>query len=270
MTLPEYRPVANPERERTIAREGERGGMDVVVEFPETRDEEEERREEHMQTLYEIRLARVAVRDERRNRREARRRGDRVPSSSSTRQQTGSGGVNSLLNPDADDSSATPSIRPTVAAAVASRSASSLAALIAEPPARVSQVQYGEIGTARADGSRVRARSDASESDQLLSSAASMGLHSRQESAASSIRTTYTGPNQHPQSTHNRSASTLSISTTADDLANGPGGRRSQDLGDMRPPGYERHLFGGEEAPASCPGRARGPGNPPPRGPRRR
>lgn len=62
MTLPEYRPVAAADRERTIGREGERGGMDVVLEFPETVEEEEERREDHMSTLYEIRLARSVER----------------------------------------------------------------------------------------------------------------------------------------------------------------------------------------------------------------
>src|SRR5690606_3513457 len=43
MTLPEYRPQPLADRERTIAREGERAGMDVVIEGPETVEESEQR-----------------------------------------------------------------------------------------------------------------------------------------------------------------------------------------------------------------------------------
>ena len=283
MTLPEYRAIANPDKERTIAREGERGGMDVVIEFPETQDEEEARREQHMQTLYEIRLARTADREERRARREARRRGERLPSNSSVAStaagrlrtpsgsappQTLGGGVSSLLNVEAGDSprSSTPAISSRVQDVLASRSASSLAALIAEPEARLPQVTYADIGVARPDGSRVRGDSVGSDRRVLLGDAAAMGnSHSRQNSSGS-INTI---PYNHG---HARSTSALSTMTytTANPNASTPSiarttrrgssdsfqlvqvhghQRQSSDLTDMRmnPPEYDRLQF--EEAP---------------------
>ena len=71
MTLPVYRPSPLPS-ERLIAREGERAGVDTVVEFPETADEEEARREEDMQALYQIRQARRREINERQERRRER------------------------------------------------------------------------------------------------------------------------------------------------------------------------------------------------------
>ncbi|KAF8453170.1 hypothetical protein BGX38DRAFT_1268938 [Terfezia claveryi] len=278
MTLPEYRAIANPDKERTIAREGERGGMDIVVESPETQDEEEARREQHMQTLYEIRVARTADREERRARREARRRGERLPSNSSVARlrtpsgsappQTLGGGVSSLLNVEAGDSprSSTPAISSRVQEVLASRSASTLAALIAEPKARLPQVTYADIGVARPDGSRVRESSASSDQRVLLGDAATMGnSHSRQNSSGS-INTI---PYNH---SHARSASALSSMTSATANLNTStpsiarttrrgssdsfqfvqlhGHRRqSSDLTDMRtdPPEYDRLQF--EEAP---------------------
>lgn len=283
MTLPEYRAIANPDKERTIAREGERGGMDVVIEFPETQDEEEARREQHMQTLYEIRLARSADREERRARREARRRGERLPSNSSVasavtgRLRTPSGsappqtlgaGVSSLLNVEAGDSprSSTPAVSSRVQDVLASRSANSLAALIAEPEPRLSQVTYADIGVARPDGSRVRESSVGSDQRVLLGDVSAMGnSHSRQSSSGS----VNTIPYHHG---HARSTSALSITTyaTANGSAPTPSisrttrrgsgdsfqfvqlhghGRRGSDLTDLRmnPPEYDRLQF--EEAP---------------------
>jgi len=275
MTLPEYRAIANPDKERTIAREGERGGMDVVIEFPETQDEEEARREQHMQTLYEIRLARTADREERRARREARRRGERVPSNISARLRTPSGsapqtlggGVSSLLNVEAGDSprSSTPAISSRVQDVLASRSASTLAALIAEPEARLPQVTYADIGVARPDGSRVRGSSVGSDQRVLLGDAATMGNSHSRQSSSGSINTI---PYNHG---HARSASALSSTTYATAYPNAStpsiarttrrgssdsfqsvqlhGHRRqSSDLTDMRdPPEYDRLQF--EEAP---------------------
>ena len=57
MTLPAYS-QAPKETEQVIGREGERAGMDTVVEFPEDPAEEEARREEEMESLYQIRQAR--------------------------------------------------------------------------------------------------------------------------------------------------------------------------------------------------------------------
>lgn len=284
MTLPEYRAIANPDKERTIAREGERGGMDVVIEFPETHDEEEARREQHMQTLYEVRLARTIDREERRARREARRRGERLPSSSSVmstasgRPRTASGtappqisggGVSSLLNVEAGESprSNSPAISSRVQDVLATRSATSLAALIAEPTGRLPQVGYAEIGIVRPDGSRARESSVGSDQRVLLNDAASMANSHSRHGSDSSITTV---PYNHG---HARSASALSITTYASAPLNtstpslprtarrGSGdsfqyvqlhghGRQSADLTDMRnmnPPEYDRLQF--EEAP---------------------
>jgi hypothetical protein len=61
---------------------GDRGGIDVVVDFPEGVNKREARREEEMEALYQVRLARRRENEERegrrRLRREARERGDYV------------------------------------------------------------------------------------------------------------------------------------------------------------------------------------------------
>ncbi|KAF2433437.1 hypothetical protein EJ08DRAFT_676944 [Tothia fuscella] len=160
MTLPAYNP--NPSAsERILAREGERGGIDVVLEFPESIDEEEQRRDEEMESLYQIRRARrqeQAEREERRRqRREARARGDlatvqRLQTESRLRAENAA--VADIINS---------------------------AALIAEHQAiqqgrerRVSSVQYADLGVARHDGSRLRANSTDSDNRPLLDSAASI------------------------------------------------------------------------------------------------
>ena len=57
MTLPAYHQTAM-QNEQVLAREGERGGIDVVIEFPESAEDEERRREEEMEALYQVRFAR--------------------------------------------------------------------------------------------------------------------------------------------------------------------------------------------------------------------
>ncbi|KAF1841723.1 uncharacterized protein K460DRAFT_379746 [Cucurbitaria berberidis CBS 394.84] len=154
MTLPAYSPAAR-ENERILGREGERAGMDNVIELPETVDEEERQREEEMESLYQIRLARrveAADREARRQaRREARTRGD----------------VHALAD-----------IRRRAEEA-ADLSVSQL--LIAEHQTnartrdrRVSSVAYGDLGVARHDGTRLRANSSESDNRPLLDSAASI------------------------------------------------------------------------------------------------
>jgi hypothetical protein len=192
MTLPAYSASARPS-EQILAREGERGGIDVVLEFPETVDEEEMRRDEEMESLYQIRRARRQEQTEReerrRQRREARARGDfttlqRLQAESRLRAETAA--ANEII---------------------------SSAALIAEHQAaqqarerRVSSVQYADLGVARHDGSRLRANSTDSDNRPLLDSAASISgmsldpsMHSRGRSASS----------------------VLSVSTTASDEAHG-------------------------------------------------
>ncbi|KZF26265.1 hypothetical protein L228DRAFT_8683 [Xylona heveae TC161] len=172
MTLPAYAPAPRP-TEQILGREGDRAGIDVVVEYPETAEEEETRREQQMSSLYQIRLARRAEAAEReaqrRLRREARSRGDnttleelrvrsrlRAESASSV---GGNGGPG------------------------ASTTSLSSASLIQEHAARerdrrIPSVSYADVGLARHDGSRVRANSNDSDRP-LLTSVASTGARSR-------------------------------------------------------------------------------------------
>ncbi|KAF2476436.1 uncharacterized protein BDR25DRAFT_65990 [Lindgomyces ingoldianus] len=188
MTLPAYSPAAR-ENERILGREGERGGIDTVVEFPETQDDEEARREDEMESLYQIRLARRAEareREERRQaRREARERGDMEALAEIRRR----------------------------AEAAAEESISQV--LIAEHQStnrdrRVSSVQYGDLGLARHDGTRLRANSSESDNRPLLDSAASISGQSQRSRGLSNntLHSHYRGPS---------ASSVLSISTRASD-----------------------------------------------------
>ncbi|OJJ44530.1 hypothetical protein ASPZODRAFT_134610 [Penicilliopsis zonata CBS 506.65] len=177
MTLPAYTPSPKP-TEQVIAREGERGGMDVVIEFPETADQEESRREGHMEALYQIRLQRrqeIAEREaRRRERQEARARGDHA-----------------RIDQMREEARARQSF---------GNSSRAAAAALADHQARarerrISSVSYAELGYVRHDGSRVRAASPDSDRSPLLQNPAAAddehshpaSLHSRDESFTSSI-----------------------------------------------------------------------------------
>lgn len=155
MTLPAYSRSVR-ENERVLGREGERAGIDIVVEQPETLEEEEERREDEMESLYQIRLQRrrdITEREERRRlRREARDRHD-FATLNRLRQESRQRAEQQELN--------------TAAAMVAEHQSRSR-------ERRVSSVSYAEVGVARHDGSRVRASSIESQRP-LLDSAASIG-----------------------------------------------------------------------------------------------
>ncbi|KAJ5225319.1 hypothetical protein N7468_006544 [Penicillium chermesinum] len=192
ITLPAYSANPNP-TEQVVAREGERAGMDMVVEFPETAEEEEARREEQMEALYQVRLNRrqeQAERDARREeRRAARARGDslrlaQIAAESRVRNSNRRSGNNSS-------------------------SSLSASAVIAENQARerarrIASVSYADLGHVRHDGSRLRADSANSDHRPLLQNAAGNpsspsladqqdGGSSRIQSMASSIRTVDTG-----------------------------------------------------------------------------
>ncbi|KAL1632044.1 hypothetical protein SLS56_004089 [Neofusicoccum ribis] len=256
MTLPAYSPAVR-ENERVLAREGERGGIDVVIEFPETMEEEEEQRDHEMESLYQIRVARrreqAEREDRRRRRREARERGDletlaQLRRESRQRQETG-GSLSAALIAEHQSAQA-------------------------QRERRVSSVQYAELGVARHDGTRIRANSAESDHRPLLDSAASFGasqpgstaassrvMHHRDYSATSVLSASTNasedfGHAQRNGSTvsaltdfenvplgHNRSASgsRLTLATT-----------NGSDLGDARipqpePPNYDE--LGWEEAP---------------------
>lgn len=164
MTLPSYS-YAPRESEQVIAREGDRAGVDVVLEFPETIDEEEQRRDHEMESLYQIRAARrqeQAEREERRvARREARARGDyaelqRLQAESRRRAESAASG--DFI---------------TSAALIAQHQTNQQ-----ERERRVSAVQYNNLGVLRHDGTRLRAGSTDSDNRPLLDSGASISGHS--------------------------------------------------------------------------------------------
>lgn len=168
LTLPAYRHNPN-DNERVLGREGERDGVDVVVELP-TAEEIEAMRDEEMEALYQVRVERrqqIAQREERRRlREEARRRGD-VVALAELRSQ-GRGPTNT---------SAADGLREAHVAAKERRQRA------------VSSVSYHDLGVARHDGTRIRAGSTDSERIGLLSDAASMApsmrSHNRERSTSS-------------------------------------------------------------------------------------
>ncbi|KAI2768696.1 hypothetical protein DTO012A8_6123 [Penicillium roqueforti] len=179
MTLPPYSQSPKP-TEQVIAREGERGGMDMVVEYPETAEEQETRREEQMESMYQIRLQRrqeLADREtRRRERREARSRGDfarleQLNAETRARTERRRAGTNSAVD---------------VSTVLTENQR--------ERDRRIASVSYAEIGRVRHDGSRLRAdshNSDMNDSDSrpLLQSdsAQSFEPSGRGQSVSSSI-----------------------------------------------------------------------------------
>lgn len=161
MTLPAYRPNAT-ENEQVLGREGERGGIDTVVELP-TAEDEEALREEEMAALYQIRLARRRQIAEREARREERR-----------------------IARERQDHRALADIRERarLAAEAAHREVDGLREshdAVKESRARaVSSVSYADVGLVRADGTRLRANSNESERMGLLSDAGSIALSARE------------------------------------------------------------------------------------------
>jgi hypothetical protein len=176
MTLPPYRHKAS-EEEQVLGREGERDGIDVVVEMP-TAEDEEAMREDEMDALYQIRLARrrqIREREQRRQeRRTARERNDAV-ALQEIRDRTRAAATN---NSDEIDDLRAEHER-----------------LKTNRQRAVSSVSYADLGVARHDGTRIRANStESSERVGLLSDAASIAqstrpasslLHRRDRSASS-------------------------------------------------------------------------------------
>lgn len=161
MTLPAYRPNPN-ETEQVLGREGERAGIDTVVELP-TAEDEEALREEEMNALYQIRLARRRQIAEREERREERR-----------------------LARERQDHRALAEIRERarIASEQAHREVDELReshdAIKASRTRAVSSVSYADLGVVRADGTRLRANSNESERMGLLSDAGSIALSTRE------------------------------------------------------------------------------------------
>lgn len=177
MTLPAYRAIA-AHNERVIGRAGERGGVDVVVDLP-TAEEQESLRDEEMEAIYQIRLARrhrpVDREESRRQRHGARRRGGGNTLSgarSRSRAASNSSTVHELLE--------------------------HVSRVQEQRQRSVSSVSYADLGVARHDGTRLRTNSNESERMGLLSDAASIavstprdahspGFHRRECNASSLI-----------------------------------------------------------------------------------
>ncbi|KJK79546.1 hypothetical protein H634G_05138 [Metarhizium anisopliae BRIP 53293] len=164
MTLPAYRATAG-NNEQVLGREGDRDGVDVIVDLP-TAEEEESLREEEMEAIYQIRIARreqIAQRDElRRQRRDARQRGDNN-TLADARARSRAASNNSNLD----------ELRQEVSRIQDQRQRS------------VSSVSYADLGVARHDGTRIRASSNESERIGLLSDAASIAISARSEVGSS-------------------------------------------------------------------------------------
>ncbi|KAF3101644.1 hypothetical protein TWF569_005949 [Orbilia oligospora] len=169
ITLPPYREMAEMDLERTIGREGEREGLDTIVQLPETAEEEEDRREERMQAMYELRLQRRAQRAAR----ESRSGNGSVTTLGNEGNNNGNGSSVSLTAMDME-------------AGGSGRTASELtAAILNDRTRRLSEVSYGDVGYARHDGSRVRStstnrnNSTSSDSQPLLADNATAGTGRR-------------------------------------------------------------------------------------------
>lgn len=203
----------------------------MVIEFPETVDEEEFRRDEEMEALYQVRLARRRENEEReerrRLRREARERGDYV---------------------------ALREIQARARAASSTSASQTVEELRAEHTRiknerqrAVSSVSYGDLGVARHDGTRIRANSQDSERTGLLGDAASMAASShrhRRDRSASSVLSINTdnSDNDVPSPRHNRSRAGSRVSQgrpSGEGAGSSPEMVEHEDIPSHSPPEYE-------------------------------
>ncbi|APA08758.1 hypothetical protein SS1G_02535 [Sclerotinia sclerotiorum 1980 UF-70] len=258
MTLPAYN-MTPGQNEQVLGREGDRGGIDVVVAFPETIDEEESQREAEMEALYQVRLARRRENEEReerrRLRREARERGDHV-----ALRELQSRPANTATGPTVDELRAEHD------------------RIKRERQRAVSSVAYGDLGVARHDGTRLRANSDErlranseeSERQGLLHDAASMAAssryHRRDRSASSvvsidTVNSDLPSPPQFVRSrTDSRGESPLRRSSGPEDLNDNHEDRAGSspemighdDIPLSSPPGYENVSLDSPQAEASA------------------
>ena len=257
ITLPAYRPKPG-ENEQVLGREGERDGIDVVVEMP-TAELEEGLRDEEMEALYQIRAARrrqIAEREERRRLRREARDSNNVVVLEELRDQTrGQAGRN--LEEIEELRRQHERLRE-------------------ERQRRaISSVSYGDLGIARSDGTRIRANSSESERIGLLSDVASISqnpgtgaadslFHRRDRSGSSALSIDTARSNEphpespgmttagsrfslasagQPRSRSNSGVNTPQLSTVSTRAGSSPEIIEAEDgdLGDsaMPPPGYD-------------------------------
>lgn len=227
MTLPAYRQMA-AQNEQVIGREGERDGIDVIVDLP-TEEELEALRDEEMESMYQIRLARRQLIEEQQQRRlerqEARRRGDNA-ALADIRARTRAANGNTVID----------ELRREMERAKENRNLS------------VSSVSYADVGLARHDGTRIRANSTDSERMGLLSDSASIGMNdvrsSLQHNRGMSVSSVISMDSNFPSPALTRSAESH-VNTPGQAQSEARAGSSPElveaDLGDeaMPPPGYE-------------------------------
>lgn len=223
MTLPAYRPTAAT-HEQVLGREGERGGVDVILDLP-TAEEEEALRDEEMEALYQIRVTRrqqIAEREERRQqRRDARTRNDAAALRDLRTRTTAANNDTTIRD-----------LRSEVERIKDNRQRS------------VSSVSYADVGIARHDGTRIRANSTESERVGLLSDAASIaasqrsGAQSHHRARSGSSAVSIDSDFSSPVLTRSRDSQSL---TPRDGRAGSSPELIEADLGDesMPPPEYE-------------------------------
>ncbi|KAI1271269.1 hypothetical protein F5Y07DRAFT_24880 [Xylaria sp. FL0933] len=246
MTLPKYSNTAN-EGEQVLGRAGERDGVDIILEMPSD-EQHEALRDEEMETMYQIRLARRQQNADREERRrltqEARERGDTV-ALEELRARRRAEAENPTIDELREEQSRLRNRRERA----------------------VSSVSYHDLGVARHDGSRIRANSTESERVGLLSDAASIAVSTRSPSAMSTRRASEMGsialdtrsPSAHSHHRMHSVSSVLSLDNNGEvsprsgaatpQLGNGHHTRAGSspeivteaDLGDsdMPPPDYE-------------------------------
>ncbi|KAI1423195.1 hypothetical protein F5Y12DRAFT_716556 [Xylaria sp. FL1777] len=167
MTLPKYTNTANAD-EQVLGRAGERDGVDIILELPSD-EQHEALRDEEMETMYQIRVARRQMNADREERRrltqEARGRGD-LEALEELRARRRAENEDTTID---ELREAQGHIR-------------------TRRERTVSSVSYHDLGVARHDGSRIRANSTESERVGLLSDAASIALSTRSPSSMSNHR----------------------------------------------------------------------------------
>lgn len=217
MTLPAYRQSANT-NEQVLGREGERDGVDTIIDLP-NEEQEEELRNQEMETMYQMRVTRrqqIAEREERRERRRDARAQNDYRTLQELRDQTRAANEDTTI-----------------------RDLRGAADQIKENRQRsVSSVSYADLGVARHDGTRIRANSSESERVGLLSDAASMQSTGHQRGRSASSALSYDGDGLSLTPTRSRG---LSASGSPEGRAGSSPEIVDGDLGNtaMPPPEYE-------------------------------
>ncbi|KFA65569.1 hypothetical protein S40285_04324 [Stachybotrys chlorohalonatus IBT 40285] len=169
MTLPAYRPSA-ANNEQVLGREGDRDGIDVIVDLPNEEDLERQRDQE-MEAMYQIRAARreqSSARSERTREQEeaAARRDNAALADIRARTRAASNSHQTQIE----------ELRGDIERLKDARQRS------------VSSVSYADLGVARHDGTRLRASSNDSERMGLLSDAASFTQSTRSRGHSPGLR----------------------------------------------------------------------------------